>query len=52
MLRLLTDFFYTWSYVATVSRLVGDNGVGKTTLIKAILGELEHGGYCRNQVHS
>ncbi|MEQ1070355.1 ABC transporter ATP-binding protein uup [Prolinoborus fasciculus] len=24
--------------------LVGDNGVGKTTLIKAILGELEHGG--------
>ncbi|NNH00585.1 ATP-binding cassette domain-containing protein [Acinetobacter sp. ANC 5414] len=24
--------------------LVGDNGVGKTTLIKAILGEIEHGG--------
>lgn len=24
--------------------LVGDNGVGKTTLVKAILGELEHGG--------
>ena len=24
--------------------LVGDNGVGKTTLIKAILGQLEHGG--------
>lgn len=24
--------------------LVGDNGVGKTTLIKAILGELKHGG--------
>src|SRR5690606_7330660 len=24
--------------------LVGDNGVGTTTLIKAILGELEHGG--------
>ena len=24
--------------------LVGDNGVGKTTLIRAILGELEHGG--------
>lgn len=24
--------------------LVGDNGVGKTTLIKAILGEVEHGG--------
>lgn len=24
--------------------LVGDNGVGKTTLIKTILGELEHGG--------
>lgn len=24
--------------------LVGDNGVGKTTLIKAILGEIQHGG--------
>ncbi|ATO18779.1 ABC transporter ATP-binding protein [Acinetobacter sp. LoGeW2-3] len=24
--------------------LVGDNGVGKTTLIKAILGQIEHGG--------
>ncbi|WP_353167288.1 ATP-binding cassette domain-containing protein [Acinetobacter sp.] len=24
--------------------LVGDNGVGKTTLVKAILGEIEHGG--------
>lgn len=24
--------------------LVGDNGVGKTTLIKSILGEIEHGG--------
>lgn len=24
--------------------LVGDNGVGKTTLIKAILGEIEHTG--------
>lgn len=24
--------------------LVGDNGVGKTTLIKAMLGEIEHGG--------
>ncbi len=30
--------------MAIVFGLVGDNGVGKTTLIKAILGEQEHTG--------
>ena len=31
--------------------LVGDNGVGKTTLIKAILGEIEHGGSVKTGTH-